>query len=105
VGCVSCTGHGESITKTCLAITAVNHMKSGSVTFPHSFNSIIHRCNNHNNQHTKLNTVAKKQKICDTVGMSPEEAGHQALETMRSRVGGAGGLILINRLKGGATCP
>jgi hypothetical protein len=30
------------------------------------------------------------------------EGGAPALETMRSRVGRAGGLILINRLEGGA---
>ena len=36
VGSVSSTGHGESITRTCLAITAVQHMQSGSYTLWHT---------------------------------------------------------------------
>jgi len=58
VGGVSTTGHGESITKTCLAHTAVINMEQG---------------------------------------LSPSGAGKKALERMMDKVGGAGGLIIINK--------
>jgi len=58
VGGVSTTGHGESITKACLAYTAILDMEQGS---------------------------------------SPSEAGQYALKRMMDKVGGAGGIIIINR--------
>jgi len=58
IGGVSTTGHGESITKACLAYTAILNMEQG---------------------------------------LSPSDAGQKALTRMMDKVGGAGGLIIINR--------
>jgi len=58
VGAVSTTGHGESITKVCLAHTVINNIESGA---------------------------------------SLEEAVGRALDKMLKKVGGAGGLIALDR--------
>jgi len=58
VGCASTTGHGESLTKACVAYTAIHNLEQG---------------------------------------LSPCEAGLAALNRMMNKVGGAGGIILIDR--------
>jgi len=58
VGCISTTGHGESITRVCLAHTAINLLEQGS---------------------------------------SPTEAAKKALNKMSRKVGGAGGMIIIDK--------
>jgi len=58
VGCASTTGHGESLTKACLAFSAINLMEQG---------------------------------------IPPQTAGKKALKRMLDKVGGAGGIILIDK--------
>jgi isoaspartyl peptidase/L-asparaginase-like protein (Ntn-hydrolase superfamily) len=41
VGAVSSTGHGESITKTCLAFAAIQHMLSGLSYKVNSYSALI----------------------------------------------------------------
>ena len=77
---MSCTGHGESIIKICLAKHIICLMENGRIIF----------------QSSKLKILSPLNTINCCLGMLAQNAVEQSLRLMNSKVKGAGGAICIN---------